>query len=74
MTGFDWAQELPSGVNGGTNSTIAWFLTSEGQLTSLLHEEGYFAVSALWLNDEYFAIAEYPFLGEDGPLVSDWSL
>lgn len=71
MTGFDWAQELPSGVNGGTNSTIAWFLTSEGQLTSLLHEEGYFAVSALWLNDEYFAIAEYPFLGEDGPINPD---
>lgn len=68
MTGFDWGQELPTGVNGGTNSTIAWFLTAGGELTSLLHNEGYFAVSALWLNDDYFAIAEYPFLGEDGPI------
>jgi hypothetical protein len=68
MTGFDWAQQLPTGVNGGTNSTIAWFLTADGELTSLLHNEGYFAVSALWLNDDYFAIAEYPFLGEDGPI------
>ncbi len=53
MTGFDWSQSLPSGVNGGTNSTIAWYLTPEGELTSLKHEEGYFAVSALWLNDKY---------------------
>lgn len=68
MTGFDWTQELPTGVSGGTNSTIAWFLTADGQLTSLLHDEGYFAVSALWLNDEHFAVAEYPFLGEDGPI------
>ena len=70
MTGFDWSQSLPSGVNGGTNSTIAWYLTPEGELTSLKHEEGYFAVSALWLNDKYFAIAEYPFLGNDGPVVA----
>jgi hypothetical protein len=69
MTGFDWAQELPSGVNGGTNSTIAWVLNAEGEITSLLHDEGYFAVSALWLNDEYFVVAEYPFLGQDGPIM-----
>lgn len=70
MTGFDWSQSLPAGVNGGTNSTIAWFINPDGELTSLLHDEGYFAVSALWLNDDYFAIAEYPFLGEDGPIVA----
>lgn len=68
MTGFDWQQDL-SGATGGTNSTIAWFLNKDGELTSLLHDEGYFAVSALWLNDDYFVVGEYPFLGEDGPLV-----
>lgn len=67
MTGFDWQQDL-SGATGGTNSTIAWFLNKDGELTSLLHDEGYFAVSALWLNDDYFVVGEYPFLGEDGPL------
>jgi hypothetical protein len=68
MTGFDWQQDL-SGVSGGTNSTIAWFLNKDGELTSLLHDEGYFAVSAIWLNDDYFVVGEYPFLGQDGPLV-----
>lgn len=69
MTGFDWQQDL-SGATGGTNSTIAWFLNKDGGLTSLLHDEGYFAVSALWLNDDYFVVGEYPFLGQDGPLVA----
>ena len=68
MKGFDWTRALPEGVPGGTNSTIAWFMSAKGELISLSADDGFFAVGALWLNDDYFAVAEYPFSYSDDSL------
>ena len=68
MKGFDWNRELPEGVPGGTNSTIAWFMSAKGELIPLAADDGFFAVGALWLNDDYFAVAEYPFIYSDDSL------
>ncbi|UVW36133.1 hypothetical protein NYF23_05845 [SAR92 clade bacterium H455] len=68
MKGFDWTRELPEGVPGGTNSTIAWFMSSKGELIPLPADDGFFAVGALWLDDDYFAVAEYPFIYSDDSL------
>ncbi|MDC1514246.1 hypothetical protein N8456_09150 [Porticoccaceae bacterium] len=68
MKGFDWTRELPEGVPGGTNSSIAWFMSAKGELIPLAADDGFFAVGALWLNDDYFAVAEYPFIYSDDSL------
>ncbi len=68
MKGFDWTRALPEGVPGGTNSTIAWFMSAKGELIPLSADDGFFAVGALWLNDDYFAVAEYPFSYSDDSL------
>ena len=36
MQGFDSNRELPDGYEGGTNSTIAYFMSSDGKLTDYL--------------------------------------
>ena len=69
MRGFDWNRELPDGVNGGTNSTIAWHLSSTGKLTPVYPTEYFFVVGAQWLNDEYFVVVEQPINGEEGQFI-----
>ena len=60
MQGFDSKRELPDGYIGGTNSTIAYFSTPEGELTRLPAGEDFFVVGVSWLSDAYIAVAEYP--------------
>ncbi|MBT4591871.1 MAG: hypothetical protein HOC55_07585, partial [Porticoccaceae bacterium] len=66
MQGFDSKRELPDGYNGGTNSTIAYFMTAEGELTRLPAGEDFFVVGVSWLSDAYIAVAEYPMISSNG--------
>ena len=59
MQGFNWNAELPEGVNGGTQSTTAWFMDKGGELTPIPQDFPYFAKAVFWLNDEAFAVAEF---------------
>jgi len=69
MRGFDWNRQLPDGVNGGTNSTIAWHLSPTGTLTPVYPTEYFFVVGAQWLNDGYFVVVEQPINSEDGQFI-----
>jgi hypothetical protein len=66
MQGFDSNRELPDGYGGGTNSTIAYFMTAEGELTRLPAGEDFFVVGVSWLSDAYIAVAEYPMISSNG--------
>ncbi|MBL6893793.1 MAG: cadherin domain-containing protein [Porticoccaceae bacterium] len=66
MQGFDSNRELPDGYGGGTNSTIAYFMTAEGELTRLPAGEDFFVVGVSWLSDAYIAVAEYPMISNNG--------
>ena len=61
--GFLW-RELRGGVSGGTNSTIAWFLTPTGELVPIIPEGDVFVTAALWINDDYFALLEFPYVDD----------
>lgn len=71
MRGFDWNRQLPDGVNPGTNSTIAWYLSATGTLTPVYPTEYFFVVGAQWLNDEYFVVVEQPINTRDGQFIPD---
>ena len=66
MQGFDSNRELPDGYEGGTNSTIAYFMSSDGKLTRLPAGEDFFVVGVAWLADEFIAVAEYPMISGNG--------
>ena len=66
MQGFDSNRELPDGYEGGTNSTIAYFMSSDGKLTRLPAGEDFFVVGVAWLTDEFIAVAEYPMISGNG--------
>ncbi len=68
MQGFNWSQQLPSGVSGGTNSTIAWHLSPAGQLTPIQPDGNFFVVGVLWLNEDVFAVFEFPYIYQDDAL------
>ena len=59
MQGFNWNAELPDGVNGGTQSTTAWFMDKDGALTPIPQDFPYYATAVFWLGDEAFAVAEF---------------
>ena len=66
LQGFDWERTLPEGVGGGTNSTVAWYLTSEGLLSRLPIADDFLVRGVLWINDRYIAVAENPMYRDDG--------
>jgi hypothetical protein len=59
MQGFYWNADLPEGVAGGTQSTTAWFMDSQGSLTPIAQDFPYYAIGVFWLTDESFAVAEF---------------
>ena len=65
LQGFDSTRVLPDGVDGGTNSTIAWFMTPEGVLTPIPVEDTHFVFGVVWLTDDYIAVAENPVYRRD---------
>ncbi len=60
MQGFNWNRILPANVSGGTNSTIAWYMDSGGELTPLRTDDYHYVTGVAWLNDSYFLSVEQP--------------
>jgi len=59
MQGFN--RDLPEGVDGGTASTSAWFMSPSGEVTPMPLNPPYFAFGVFWLTDDKFAVAEFAF-------------
>lgn len=57
MRGFDYTLESTDGV---ANVSV-WFLSPEGTLTALIHEEPYEASAAYWLTDDTIAVAQHAY-------------
>lgn len=56
MQGFN--RDLPEGVDGGTASTSAWFMSPDGVVTPMPLNPPYYAFGVFWLTDDQFAVAE----------------
>ena len=57
MQGF--SRDLPEGVDGGTASTTAWFMDSDGVVTPMPLNPPYYTKGVFWLTDDRFAVAEF---------------
>ena len=57
MQGF--SRDLPDGVDGGTASTTAWFMDSDGVVTPMPLNPPYYTTGVFWLTDDRFAVAEF---------------
>ena len=53
-------------MSGGTNSTIAWFLSPDGEISQLPIENTHYVFGVLWLTDDYIATAENAVYRTDG--------
>jgi hypothetical protein len=60
MQGFNWNRILPANVSGGTNSTMAWFMSPDGGLTPLRTDDYYYVTGVAWIDDTYFLSVEQP--------------
>ncbi|MBT6246696.1 MAG: hypothetical protein HOI43_14860 [Gammaproteobacteria bacterium] len=61
MVGFDWTRNLPEGVSGGTNNTMAWILDAAGTLSSIPIQGSYYVSSTAWLDDDSIYVFQSPF-------------
>ncbi|MEK9876847.1 MAG: thrombospondin type 3 repeat-containing protein, partial [Betaproteobacteria bacterium] len=68
LQGFDWTRTLPEGVSGGTNSTIAWFMSTQGVLSPIEIDDTHFVFGVVWLTDDFIAVAENPVYRSDGTI------
>lgn len=62
--GFNWKRLNASPEPCGCASGSVWFMSPDGELTDLPRDKGWEASTAVWINDEYFAVPESSF--EDG--------
>ena len=57
MRGFDYTLES----NDGVANVSVWFLSPDGNLTALIHENPYEASAAYWLTDDTIAVAQHAY-------------
>ena len=63
--GFNWQRLQASPEPCGCASGSVWFMSPEGEFTDLPRDSGWEASTAVWINDDYFAVPESSF-GEGG--------
>lgn len=61
LYGLNYERELPEGINGGTQSGFAWFMSPDGELTGIEPTENFFIWDALWLDDTRIALLEFKY-------------
>ena len=62
--GFNWQRLDASPEPCECASGSVWFMSPDGELTDLPRDSGWEASTAVWINDDYFAVPESSF--EDG--------
>ena len=67
MQGFNWNRILPANVSGGTNSTMAWFMSADGDLTPLRTDDYHYVTGVAWVDDTHFLSVEQPVIYISGP-------
>ena len=63
LTGTNWKQIRANPPLCSTEESVcpvgsSWFMTPTGELIEVPRERGYYSESALWINDDYFAVIE----------------
>lgn len=58
LTGFNWARLRAKPEPCECAAGSAWFMTPTGELLEVPNERGWYTESALWINDDYFAVTE----------------
>jgi hypothetical protein len=58
FTGFNWARLRAKPEPCECAAGSVWFMLPTGELLEVPNERGWYAESALWINDDYFAVTE----------------